>query len=266
MAGRMTQTPSRGSEQATPAVSSPEPGPPGSGAGDALTAVLLQITAHAERLAVLDEREATHHQQTTGHLAAVARELTATTDRLGEVLTTAARQAAVLDSLGGLDQQVATLADRLALLVAGQDKGDDPDAGSYRPPPAPRWWKLSGDEREAALARLRAWVEQVYRPSYGHLAGTLGPCWDQHPLCLFGLDWLMELWSALYLIPERDTSGLAGQAEWQIRLLPALAEQMHLETRRCQHREPGHLRPQQGPANRRGGEGWRSGHEHPGDH
>jgi hypothetical protein len=109
-------------------------------------------------------------------------------------------------------------------------------------------------------------VEQVYRPSYGHLAGTLGPCWDQHPLCLFGLDWLMELWSALYLIPERDTSGLAGQAEWQIRLLPALAEQMHLETRRCQHREPGHLRPQQGPANRRGGEGWRSGHEHPGDH
>jgi hypothetical protein len=95
--------------------------------------VLLQITAHAERLAVLDEREATHHQQTTGHLAAVSRELTATSDRLGEVLTTAARQAAVLDSLGGLDQQVATLADRLALLVAGQDKGDDPDAGSYRP-------------------------------------------------------------------------------------------------------------------------------------
>jgi hypothetical protein len=231
-----------------------------------LTAVLLQITAHAERLAVLDEREATHHQQTTGRLAELARQLTSTGDRLGEVLATAASQAAVLGSLDGLDQQVAALADRLALLVTGQDNGDSPDGDSYRPPPAPRWWKLSGEEREAALARLRAWVEQVYRPSYGHLAAALGPCWDRHPLCLFGLDWLMELWSALYLTPERDTSGLAGQAEWQIRLLPALAEQMHLETTRCQHRQPGHPRPQQGPAAQRSGDGWRFDHELPGDH
>ena len=247
-------------------MTSPEPGAPEPGAGDVLTAVLLQITAHAERLAVLDEREATQHQQTTGRLAELARDLASTGDRLGEVLATAARQAAVLDALGGLDQQVAALADRLTLLVAGQEDGGDIDAGTYRPPPAPRWWKLSGDEREAALGRLRAWVEQVYRPSYGHLADTLGSCWDQHPLCLFGLDWLMELWSALYLTPERDTSGLAGQAEWQIRLLPALAEQMHLETRRCQHREPGNLRPPRGPADWRGGEGRRSGHERPGDH
>ena len=108
--------------------------PPESGAGDVLTAVLLQITAHAERLAVLDEREATHHQQTTGRLAELARELTSTGDRLGEVLATAARQAAVLDALGGLDQQVATLADRLALLVTGQADGGDIDAGDL---PAP---------------------------------------------------------------------------------------------------------------------------------
>ena len=247
-------------------MTSPEPGDLKPGAGDALTAVLLQITAHAERLAVLDEREATHHQQTADRLTELGRQFTSTGDRLGEVLATAAKQAAVLGSLDGLDQQVASLADRLALIATGQDDGDSPDGDSYRPPPAPRWWKLSGDEREAALARLRAWVEQVYRPSYGHLAAALGPCWDQHPLCLFGLDWLMELWSALYLTPERDTSGLASQAEWQIRLLPALAEQMHLETTRCQHRQPGHPRPQQGPAAQQTGDGWRSGHERPGDH
>ena len=45
----------------------------------------------------------------------------------------------------------------------------------------------------------------------------------------------MELWSALNLTPERDTPALASQAEWQTRLLPALAEQMHIETTRCQH-------------------------------
>ena len=95
-----------------------------------------------------------------------------------------------------------------------------------------------GAERDKALNRLRAWVEQVYRPGYGHLAATLAPCWDQHLLCLYGLDWLMELWSALYLTAERKTSTLASQAEWQIRVLPALAEQLHRETASC---ERGHL-------------------------
>jgi hypothetical protein len=28
---------------------------------------------------------------------------------------------------------------------------------------------------------------------------------------------------------------LASQAEWQTRLLPALADQLHIETTRCQH-------------------------------
>jgi len=45
----------------------------------------------------------------------------------------------------------------------------------------------------------------------------------------------MELWSVLYLTPERQPSTLASQAEWQTRLLPALAEQLYLETTRCQH-------------------------------
>ena len=45
----------------------------------------------------------------------------------------------------------------------------------------------------------------------------------------------MELWSALYLKPERKTSTLASQAEWQVRLLPGLAEQLHPETTRCEH-------------------------------
>jgi hypothetical protein len=45
----------------------------------------------------------------------------------------------------------------------------------------------------------------------------------------------MEIWSALYLNTERQTSTLASQAEWQTRLLPALAEQIYLETTRCEH-------------------------------
>ena len=208
---------------------------PTDNSGGAVTAALLQITQHAERFAVLDEREATHYQELAARLTELARLLTETSGRVDDVHATAARQSALLDSLDGLDQQVAALASRLTEISPTHDGEEDQDGKRYRPSPAPPWWKLDGDEQREAIARLRAWVEQVYRPGYGHISNALGPCWEQHPLCLYGLDWLMELWSALYLLPERRVPALASQAEWQPRLLPALAEQMYLETNRCRH-------------------------------
>jgi hypothetical protein len=207
---------------------------PADGHGDAVVAALLQITQHAERLAVLDEREAAHYQETIARLTELGRLLTETTGGVDDVRATAARQSAILDSLDGLDQQVAALTSRLTD-IAPADNTADQDGKRYRPSPAPLWWKLTGEEQQEAIGRLRAWVEQVYRPGYGHLAATLAPCWEQHPLCLYGLDWLMELWSVLHLTDERGATVLAGQAEWQTRLLPALAEQLHIETTRCQH-------------------------------
>jgi hypothetical protein len=201
-------------------------------ASSAITAVLLKITQHAEQIAALDEREATRYQHITAQLSELGRQLADTRDRLTAAAAATDRHAALLDALNGLDQHVAALATRVTQIAAsGGDGGGD----SYQPDSAPRWWVLYGTEREASLARLRAWVDQIYRPGYGHLASVLGACWEQHPLCLYGLDWLMELWSALYLIPERRVDTLASQAEWQSRLLPALAAQMHAETSRCQH-------------------------------
>ncbi len=207
-------------------------GTPGPGPGDALTGAMLQITQHAERLAALDEREAAHFREITRRLNEVARQLAQTSDRSGAVHDATARQAALLDALDGIDQQVAALARRLSEITDVKNRDDN----AYQPVPGPRWWKLDGPERDEALARLRAWVEHIYRPGYGHVAAGLGPCWDQHPLCLYGLDWLMELWSVLYLAPGRSTALLASQAEWQTRLIPALAHQMHIETTRCEHR------------------------------
>ena len=63
----------------------------------------------------------------------------------------------------------------------------------------------------------------------------------------------MELWSVLYLTPERQPSALASQAEWQTRLLPALAEQLYLETTRCQHaQQAADRRPSQAGTARNG--------------
>src|SRR5205807_3661975 len=121
----------------------------------------------------------------------------------------------------------------LTTRLAPPPAGEDPEG--YQPGPPPAWWKLPSEGRQEPLARLRAWVEQVYRPGYGHLAAALGPCWPAHDLCLYGLDVLSELWSVLFLQARRSPGLLSAQAEYQARILPALASQFQTETARCGH-------------------------------
>lgn len=196
--------------------------------GEALTAALIQIASHAERITSLDSREQEHHDQVTTRLREIAAQAAQAAARAE---ASADGQAAVTASLNGLDHQVAVLAARLAALPAGSDDDDQ----RYQPAPAPRWWNLTGPEREAAITRLHAWVDQVYRPCYGQLAALLPRCWADHPLCLFTLDWLSELWSVLYLSTARSDRVLAAQAEWQTRLLPAAVDQMADECHTCAH-------------------------------
>jgi hypothetical protein len=187
---------------------------------DPLTAVLDQLAAHREHLAQLDDREA-------AHFAAAGERLT----QLAAVITTMGRTLAddttALARLEALDRQVTELAAQLA--------SPDVDKDRYQPGPPPAWWTLTAAEREPAIAELRGWVDQVYRPGYGHLAATLGPCWPAHDLCLYGLDIASQLWLALYLQPTRSMSILSAQAEYQARILPALAAQLMTETTGCDH-------------------------------
>ena len=176
---------------------------------DPITAVLDQLAAHREQVTRLDTREADHH-------AAVSRQLAELTDLAASTVRTMQDHAAALAQLTGTSQAGA-------------------EADSYGPGAAPAWWKLAAADRQEPAARLRAWVEQVYRPGYGHLAASLGPCWDQHDLCLYGLDILSELWSVLYLQPGRSPGLVSAQAEYQARILPALADQLRIETNRCGH-------------------------------
>jgi hypothetical protein len=186
---------------------------------DPMTAVLLQLAGLGQKVAALDERHAAGSLQIQDRLAALAA-------TVNDLKGTVAGHAETLAALDGLERRVA----ELAAAPEAADGEPPPAAG-----PAPRWWKPGDPGRDAAAARLRSWVEQVYRPGYGHLAAGLGECWEQHPLCLYLLDWLSELWSVLYLAPARTRGTLAGQAEWHARLLPAAAEQLTRETRGCRH-------------------------------
>ena len=184
---------------------------------DPITAALQELANQDERLTQLDARETSHFTTLSERIAELADLITG----LGRTLED---DGTVLARFEALDRQVADLATQLA-----------PDLGGYHPDPAPAWWKLTAAGRDEPIRQLRAWVEQVYRPGYGHLAAALGPCWPSHDLCLYGLDILSQLWSALYLQPERTAELLSAQAEYQARLLPALAEQLRAETNRCGH-------------------------------
>jgi hypothetical protein len=192
---------------------------------DGFDAALRQLAEYGERLALLDTREA-------GHFAAVGERLAELSTLVTGQGSAVQDQAAMLAALQRLDEQVADLAARLAGTLPDDGHGE---TELYRPLPVPRWWKLHGRAREQALERLAAWVEQVYRPGYGQLAATLGPCWAEHTLCLYALDIAAELWSVLYLQATRTPGALSAQAEYQTRILPALAGQMMTETRCCGH-------------------------------
>jgi len=188
--------------------------------GDPMPAVLLQLSEHAQLLASLDQREAAHYHAAQQHLG----ELTELIEALG---TTLQDQSAVLVRLDELTQRIP--------VPAAPDEDDSAEPQAYEPGSAPRWWQLAGEARGEALGKLRAWVERVYRPGYGQLAATLGACWEHHPLCLYGLDVLSELWSVLYLQARRTPAVVSAQAEFQARIVPALAAQLATETTRCGH-------------------------------
>jgi hypothetical protein len=184
---------------------------------DPITAALQELAGQHEQLTQLDDRE-------TGHFTTLSERLTELTELITGVGHTLEDDGTVLARFEALDRQVADVTAQLG-----------PDLGGYHPDPAPAWWKLAAAEREEPIARLGAWVEQVYRPGYGHLAAAIGTCWPSHDLCLYGLDILSGLWSVLYLQPSRTARLLSAQAEYQARILPALAAQLVTETSTCGH-------------------------------
>jgi hypothetical protein len=148
--------------------------------------------------------------------------------------------AAILDQLAAHREQLTQLSrmldDHTAVLTELIGTGPaGAAADGYHPEPAPPWHTLPPGDRAEHIARLRAWVEQVYRPGYGHLAASLAPCWEAHDLCLYGLDIAVSLWSVLYLQPIRTPGLISAQAEFQSRILPTLADQLRIETSWCAH-------------------------------
>ena len=112
----------------------------------ALQNVVLQLTETADKLAALERLVAT--------LGADIRQQADRTARLQV-----------------LEEALATLNARVAEVLPDEQGA----ARVYAPRPAPRWWNLSGEAREAEIGRLRGFVEHVYRPGFGTWRPGCGP-------------------------------------------------------------------------------------------
>ena len=112
---------------------------------DAISVALLQLAQHAERLAVLDAREAGHHLQLAEHLAGLA--------------TQVSELASAVDGTGDMLERLS------ARILPDHDAGTGP--AGYRPGPAPR----------ASHALLPLWRRRstVAAPLHRH-DRTRGPC------------------------------------------------------------------------------------------
>jgi hypothetical protein len=176
---------------------------------------------------------------TDGALPNVVLQLTDTAEKLADLERLVRALGADIRQQAERTARLQALEEAFAALTARVSEVLPDEQGSprvYAPRPAPRWWNLSGQAREAEIGRLHGFVEQVYRPGFGHLAARLRPCWELHDLCLYCLDIAAELHAVLYLQSRRTISLLNGQAEYATRVLPALADLMAAETRSgCQH-------------------------------
>ncbi len=242
-------------------------GGPGAPPGDPAALVGL--------LADLSALEAAHYEAHGQRIADLAERLSTVAGQAGDITTVVAGHAAQLVGLEDIDERLAALAAQLP--ETPSDSDEDASGGrkrSHRPRPSPPWFHLGSDpdlarqvialasrpapahdgpapaddgqslaERLAAdLRALQEWVTGVLFPGYGTLARFLEPCWRQHPLCLYTLDWLCELWHVLYLKYPRSPGVLNDQAEFQIRLLPGAVDQVQAELRSCRSNQ-GHLIP-----------------------
>ena len=187
---------------------------------DPLTAVLDQLAACREQLTQLDDREA-------AHFAAVGERLTELADLITTMGRTLADDTAALARLEALDRQVTDLA---APAQPDQDAGGK---DGHRPSPAPPGGRSPPQNASQRSPSCGPGSTRCTGPATGTSPPPSAPAGRPHDLCLYGLDIASQLWSALYLQPARSTSLLSAQAEYQARILPALAAQLMTETTGC---------------------------------
>ena len=207
--------------------------------GDGLAAALIQISAHAERISGLDTREAGHYQEIAARLRDLAAER---------------RVRQHQDRRHRRHPRPPGRHHRRARRARRPGRRARPPASPNSPPTATKTTMTGGpatsrsrrhgggnSPQQNARRRLTGSAPGSSRSTGPATASSPPPsraCWEQHPLCLYTLDWLSELWSVLYLDPGPQRRTLAAQSRMAD---PAAARSRRADGLRG-HRLPAHRR------------------------
>ena len=210
----------------------------GTGHDDRTIAAVMRLTDLAAKVERVDQISTRRLDDLARDCATAMQQITGLREELG---TLGGRADGIEQRLAEVSALLEHVSGQIGALTTPDAKPQDSSEG-YQVNPAPPWWKPTSQRCQDTTARLADWVEEVYRPVFGYLAGPLATCWAEHPLCLAYLDTLHEAWCLLYLT-GRDPKMVFAQLDWLTRPLLQAAEVMATETRSCRdrgrHRDPG---------------------------
>jgi hypothetical protein len=159
--------------------------------------------------------------------------------------------AASVSHLGGIGEQVTTLADELDALrdQVADLVADDGDGGGIR---MWDWIAMNRTEATVAWSTLLNWVDEVLVGVFA-LVGEIGgrklkipPCWYRHPDAVEELGWLCQEWLRIYQ-SDKGTPGAAG--EWHDRWLPGVIRRLAQDSQMAACLQEGrHVDPRPGQA------------------
>jgi hypothetical protein len=133
-----------------------------------------------------------------------------------------------------LSLQVADMRQQLADLEMTVLALEQADSKKHKPRESVRWWDISEESRELEVARLRGWERDILLPVLGY---HVLPCWPLHLPAVARMETMCELWMTLWL-SQRTPNVLASQAEYLIRTLPGLADDIRTICSGCEHFKP----------------------------
>jgi hypothetical protein len=146
-----------------------------------------------------------------------------------------------------LDGELAGVAARLERLEGAGGEAEDREPG-YEFAPQVRWHELDEDGRAEVVARIREWVEAVYRQQFPR-AVDIAPCWEAHPVCVVLLDVLSQMHGALYHGTGRTWGVVHNQAELYVRFGREITALLQAELAECKY---GQHAPHRAGGGRRG--------------
>jgi hypothetical protein len=123
---------------------------------------------------------------------------------------------------------------RLSLLEDGATAEPQTREPRFTFAPQLRWHELDQAARDQAVARIRAWVDTVYRHQFPR-AGDIAPCWQDHPVCVVLLDVLSQMHAALYHGTNRSWGVVHNQAELYVRFGREITALVHDELAGCKY-------------------------------